>query len=125
MAEDGSELVTQLWDMPHTIASSILAYPEGRAALAAAFRARRLTRAAHRHAVEDFDATYAQLALVGLDQSLARRAGEVAAEAGLRGYDAVHLASAMLLGATTTFVTWDAELRSAAHGRGLSVAPAT
>jgi predicted nucleic acid-binding protein len=65
------------------------------------------------------------LTLVGLDQALARRAGDVAAEVGLRGYDAVHLASAMLLGATTTFVTWDAELRSAAHGCGLSVAPAT
>ena len=124
VAEDSSELAAQLWDTPHPAASSILAYPEGRAALAAARRARRLTPAAHRDAVDDFDATYAQLTLVGLDEALARRAGNLAAEAGLRGYDAVHLASAMLLGPTTTFVTWDAELRSAAYGCGLAVAPA-
>lgn len=125
MVEDGSELAAQLWDTPLPVASSILAYPEGRAALAAARRAGRLTGTTHRDAVEDFDATYAQLTLVGLDQALAARAGDVAAELGLRGYDAVHLASAMLLGATTTFVTWDADLRLAAHGCGLPVAPAT
>ena len=124
VVEDGSKLATQLWDTPHPIASSILAYPEGRAALAAARRARRLTPATHRDVVEDFDATYAQLTLVGLDPALARRAGDLAAERGLRGYDAVHLASAMLFGAPTTFVTWDVELRSAAYECGLSVAPA-
>jgi hypothetical protein len=124
VAEEGSELAMELWDTPHPAAASILAYPEGRAALAAARRARRLTGAAHRDAVEDFDTTCAQVAVVGLDQALAHRAGDIAAELGLRGYDAVHLASAMLLGAGTTFVTWDGELRSAAHGCGLSVAPA-
>lgn len=124
VAEDGSELAARLWDTPHRVAASILAYPEGRAALAAARRAGRLTRAAHRDAVEDFDATYAQLTLVGVDESLARRAGEVADDVGLRGYDALHLASAVLLGATTTLVTWDVELHSAARRSGLPVAPA-
>jgi hypothetical protein len=105
-------------------AASILAYPEGRAALAAARRAGRLTVASQRRALTDFEAVFAELAIVGVDRALARQAGDLAEEAGLRGYDAVHLASALTLGRASTFVTWDAELRAAAHDRGMAVAPA-
>jgi predicted nucleic acid-binding protein len=125
VAEDGSELVAELWDAPLPVAASLLAYPEGRAALAAARRAGRLTPAGHRNAVEDLDATWAELLVVGIDEELARRAGELADEFGLRGYDAVHLASALALGPATTFTTWDVDLSAAAHESGLAVAPPT
>jgi predicted nucleic acid-binding protein len=42
----------------------------------------------------------------------------------LRGYDAVHLASALALDADTTIVTWDEDLKRAAARRGCAVAPA-
>jgi hypothetical protein len=35
---------------------------------------------------------YAELRTVAIDEPLARHAGDLAAEHGLRGYDAVHLA---------------------------------
>lgn len=78
----------------------------------------------HRKAVEELEATAAELLTVGIDEELARRAGELADELGLRGYDAVHLASAMALGPATTLITWDVGLSAAAHDSGLAVAPA-
>jgi predicted nucleic acid-binding protein len=41
----------------------------------------------------------------------------------LRGYDAVHLASALALGDAITFVSWDRELRRAAAQSGCALAP--
>jgi len=42
----------------------------------------------------------------------------------MRGYDAVHLATALALGDDTLLVTWDADLGRAALGSGCAVAPA-
>lgn len=63
--------------------------------------------------------------IVGVDEALAVHAGRLAGEYALRGYDAVHLASALALGtAETILVTWDHDLSEAAAGAGLAVAPA-
>lgn len=88
-------------------------------------RGGRLTAANHLKAVEDFEAIQDELLLVGVDGPLAREAGDLAEQLGLRGYDAVHLASALTLGEPTTVVTWDEDLRSAAAGSGCAIAPAT
>jgi predicted nucleic acid-binding protein len=122
--EDGSDVAAELWDS-FPGASSVLAYPEARAALAAARRAKRLTARAHDRAVSELDALDAELLIVGIDEALAHRAGELADERGLRGYDAVHLASALALGTgDTVVVTWDRDLSNAAVVAGLAVAPA-
>ena len=85
----------------------------------------RLTTRAHDRAVAEFDALNAELVIVGVDEALAQRAGEIADERVLRGYDAVHLASALALGPSETIlVTWDRDLSNAAAGAGLAVAPA-
>jgi predicted nucleic acid-binding protein len=102
----------------------MLAYPEGRAALAAARRGGRLDKRGHAHALADFEDLVPDLALVGVDEPLARRAGELAEELELRGYDAVHLATALALGEDkVTLVTWDEDLAKAALEAGLAVAP--
>jgi uncharacterized protein len=112
-----------LWDS-YPAACSVLAYPEARAALAAARRARRLTAHAHDRAVGELNALNAELVIVGVDEALARRAGELADERALRGYDAMHIASALALGpGETIFVTWDRDLSNAAVGADLAVAP--
>ena len=72
----------------------------------------------------DFEALHAGTLIVGIDDTLARTAGDLAAEHHLRGYDAVHLASALRLGGQTTLVTWDERLQVAAVAAGLAVAPA-
>lgn len=61
---------------------------------------------------------------IGMDWSLARHAGELAEIHELRGYDAVHLATA--LAAVTLdlmLVTWDRDLARATAQSGIAVAP--
>lgn len=107
------------------MASSVLSYPEGRAALAAGRRAGRLTARGHALALQEFEAAHSELLVVGVDQSIARRAGELAEDLGLHGYDGVHLASALALEAELiTVVTWDRDLSRAAALSGCGVAPA-
>lgn len=123
VVEDGSELAAELWGSAHPAASSILAYPEGRAALAAARRLDRLGADEHRRALADFEELYADLVTIGVDQELAVRAGEYAEDLGLRGYDSVHLATALELGDDeVVVVTWDQDLARATEEIGLGVA---
>jgi predicted nucleic acid-binding protein len=123
VVESGSELASTLWDAPLRAASSLLAYPEGRAALAAALRAGRLTADGHARARTEFESLHGELLLVGIDRVLAGRAGALAEQFALRGYDAVHLASALSFATDTTLVSWDEDLRTAATHSGCGIAP--
>lgn len=116
-------MAAELWGGDYSAASSILAYPEGRAALAAARRLDRLGEEEHGEALATFEELYAELVTVGVDKELAARAGGYAEDLGLRGYDAVHLATALELGdEEVVLVTWDRDLARAAERVGLSVA---
>lgn len=116
-------MAVELWAVAHPTATSVLAYPEGRAAIASARRSGRLGPTSYRDALTDFEALQHELVTIGVDGELAREAGGLAAEFGLRGYDAVHLASALALGSRTTLVSWDRELARAAARMGLGIAP--
>jgi predicted nucleic acid-binding protein len=123
VVEDGSDLASELWDGAYPMASSILSYPEGRAALAAARRQGRLGEVEHARALVVFEELQEDLITVGVDSGLARRAGEHAEDLGLRGYDAVHLATALELGdEEIVLVTWDRDLARAAEQVGLGQA---
>jgi uncharacterized protein len=103
----------------------MLVYPEGRAALAAARRGGRLGEKDHARALADFEDLVSDLALIGVDELLARSAGALAEEFELRGYDAVHMATALTLGEdVTALVTWDGDLAEAGIKAGLPIAPA-
>lgn len=116
-------MAAKLWNSAYLAVSSILSYSEGRAALAAALRGKRLTPKGHARALAEFEDVQRSLALVGVDGGLAREAGELAEEFELRGYDAVHLATALDLGdQDVVLVTWDGDLSSAAEKNGLGVA---
>jgi predicted nucleic acid-binding protein len=84
-----------------------------------------LTARAYDRAVAELGALHAELVSVGVDEPLGQRARELADERALRGYDAVHLASARALGpGETILVTWDRDRSNTAVGAGLAVAPA-
>ncbi len=101
----------------------MLFYAEGRAALAAARRGGRLSAAGYRIACEGFESLQSELLIVGIDSALVYQAGELADQHGLRGYGAVHLASALSLATDTTVVSWDDDLRRAAAESGCAIAP--
>ena len=59
---------------------------------------------------------------IDVDDSTSAEAGSLAVRHGLRGMDAIHLASAVLLAeAEPVVVTWDVALQRAAQAEGLAV----
>ena len=95
------------------------------ATAAAASRARRLDARALRRAVAELDAAVSAVQRIGVDEPLAAEAGRLAQEHGLRGYGAVHLATALSVeDPKLVLVTWDADLARAALRCGRPVAPA-
>ncbi|HYQ77683.1 MAG TPA: type II toxin-antitoxin system VapC family toxin [Solirubrobacterales bacterium] len=122
IAERGSELAQELWASSHRSASSVLVYAEGRAALAAGRRNGRLSDRLHDEAVGCLDRAHEQLISISVDEQLARLAGGIAAEFALRGYDAVHLATALSLAERdVALVSWDQQLCHAGTAAGLIV----
>jgi predicted nucleic acid-binding protein len=124
--EDGSATAADLWNRADALYSSELVYPEARAAAAAARRAGRIDSARLRAAVDDIEALCDELTVIGVDAALARDAGELAEAHALRGYDAVHLASAISMADPELVVaTWESQLGDAAVRVGYAVVPAT
>jgi predicted nucleic acid-binding protein len=122
LPEEGSALALELWNGDFRAAASALVYPEGRAALAAAERSKRLAGRRHREAVKNFDRAYEEIATIGVDEQLAVEAGAMASEFSLRGYDAVHLATALRLAhRDVALVSWDQDLCRAGVEAGLVV----
>jgi len=107
------------------VATSRVAYPEARAAMARRRRERALTAGGLLRAVSDLDRDFSSLVIVELAETLARRAGGLAEKHALRGFDAIHLTSALelqdLLGEPVTFLAFDARLTAAAVAAGLQV----
>jgi predicted nucleic acid-binding protein len=77
-----------------------------------------------RGAVRLIDDLYDEIRVIGIDGALARLAGELAERHGLRGYDAVHLASAISIeDADLVTATWDDDLATAVTAAGYAVVP--
>ena len=119
--EPGSDEAASIWDEATDLLASRFLYPEARAALGRAARLGRLTPRGLERSRGLLEARWAEVRVVELHDGLDRLAGEVAELLGLRAGDAVHLASALIVG-ETTLVTFDERLASAAHEAGLAVA---
>lgn len=111
-----------LWFQVDQVVSVPLLYVEARAALARARRQDRVGEPAYRPVLKRFEDLQQEVQQAELDQEVIRRAGDLADEQGLRGYDAVHLAAAeRLADADLLFVSGDHELCEAARRLGLMV----
>jgi hypothetical protein len=123
-SESGSDLADEIWESADTIAASELVYPETRAAVAAAHRAGRIDARGLRETICALEQMYQSVDVMRVDDSLASAAGGLAERHRLRGYDAVHLASALSIPARrVVMATWDRELSVASAEIGLAVVP--
>jgi len=124
--EPGSNVAAELWNASDAALSSRLAYPEVRAALAAAGRNHDLTESEVTAAADEWETFWASMRPIELSADVEKVAGELASVHRLRGADAVHLASALALApADVTVAAWDKRLHAGAAAVGLGVAPAT
>ncbi|MDA8045497.1 MAG: type II toxin-antitoxin system VapC family toxin [Actinomycetota bacterium] len=122
--EAGSDLVADMWDGCDAALSSRLAYPEVRAALAAAGRNHDLDDVDLAAAERAWEEYWAAIRPVELSPAVERHAGQLARSHALRGADAVHLASALAIGdPELVFAVWDQRLHAGASAARLLVAP--
>jgi predicted nucleic acid-binding protein len=105
------------------VATSLVSYVEARAALARKFREKGLTARGYESIKSDLDSDWDSLFVLNLTNALAKIAGNLAEKHGLRGYDSIHLASALELKKVVTsailFSSSDATLSEAARTEGL------
>ncbi len=97
IAEPSSGRCGELWDGATIKASSRLAYAEVAAALASAARGSRISEETHQLAMGVLEELWIDMTVVEVDDSLVRGAADIARDAGLTGYDAMHAVSAMRL----------------------------
>jgi predicted nucleic acid-binding protein len=91
--EVGSGEVRDLVGQATVVATSVVAYPEARAALARLRRSGHLSPARVAAATRNVEAQWPSFLTLEVTGSVSREAGELAARYALRGFDALHLAS--------------------------------
>ncbi len=123
--EPGSDVGAEVWNTAEQRVAGSIAYPEVKAALAAAHRLGRVSKRAIGVASLELDELWGQTASIVIDDGIAHLAGELAQSQALRGFDAVHLACALAADDDEcVMVTWDRDLHEASTQCGLPVAPA-
>lgn len=117
--EEGAADVHRAVEDSAGVATCVIAYAEARAALARRHRELAFASEAFRLVLAALDRDWRSFTRVEVNDALARLAGVLAEQKALRGFDAVHLASALALQARlgeVTFMAFDQRLVEAADG---------
>ena len=125
--EPGSKELRAYAAKAETMATSAVAYPEARAAFARLKAQGSSTEAKHHQRLAQLNLDWENLLRIELAPAVVRTAGDLAEVHGLRGFDSIHLASALWLKEKTStplnFAVFDQRLRVAAERAGLAVVP--
>jgi predicted nucleic acid-binding protein len=127
VAEAGSDDVAGLLARAEAVGTAIVSRAEVAAALAKALQMKVLRQHEARSALQAFSAEWEDIVRIQLTETVIARAATLAWDHALRGYDAIHLASALfwqeVLGEAITVATYDRQLWEAARRSGLAVWP--
>ncbi len=125
--ETGTKTIQTLFESGVALGSASLGLIEVIATLTRKHKAGQFTPEGFRRAIEDVKQDWVALTQVELDDEAVERAQTTAQSFALRGGDAIHLASALILRELLAekdeivFVTSDKELKAAAIASGLAV----
>ena len=123
--EEGSPLVRKAVDEAETIATSIVGYVEARSAFARRHREKGISLLDYRRIIRNLDSDWERYLILQTTDALIRRAGRLAEGHNLRAYDAIHLASAVILrqrlADALSFACWDSQLQASARREGLAL----
>ena len=123
--ESGSDLSRSSAEEAEAVLTSRLTLVETRSALARMRAAGRITSVQHRAKLSEFAAFWSDTGVVDVMEPIVEQAASLAEQHTLRAYDAMHLASALLVAETArpAFGCWDRELRTAAAKEDLEMVP--
>ena len=123
LVEDGSDAAREIWDSGLRIATSRVSHAELACAIAAAIRNRRYSAGRVDARVVDGTFLRKRAEILEPDEGVVDAAAVLGVRHGLRGIDAIHVASALELAELEpTLVSWDERQRRAAAPR---VSPST
>jgi uncharacterized protein len=97
VSEKETPATKQLVEATEVIATSRLAYVEARAAFARKRRERGLGPQDYRNILQNFNGDWQSYFAVDISEASVKMAAQLAEKHALRGYDAIHLASAVTL----------------------------
>lgn len=127
IAEKGSDQVYAWINYADMIATSIISRTEVVAAFSRASRMKNLSEEDTQKAITAFRSEWESFPRLPVTEMTVARGDNLAWELGLRGYDAIHLASAIILQEEINFpitmVTFDRQLWEAAKALGLVILP--
>lgn len=127
LQEEGSPDVVGWMRAADAIGMNVITWVEMAAVLARFERRPRPRTFPAEPLLRQFEADWAGYVRLRVDERTVARAAGLAWQHGLRGYDAVHLASALqwqeYLGERVTLATYDGQLRAVAEKVGLSLLP--
>ena len=95
--EDESSKVAALVKSSEVTATSLVAYAEAMAAFARRFREKAFTTDEYNRLKEFFDKDWSRYLILSVTEDMIRLAGDLAEKHALRGFDSIHLASALTL----------------------------
>jgi uncharacterized protein len=95
--EDESIIVKTLVDSSEFTATSIFAYAEARAAFSRRFREKSITPNEYNRLIKSFDKDWNSYLIISVTEDMIKLAGNLAEKHALRGFDSIHLASALKL----------------------------
>jgi len=121
--EKGSSAVASMLETATVVATSLIAYAEARSAFSRRFREKAFTRSEYKKIVSSLEADWEHLMALNVTKELVFSAGNLAEKHGLRGFDAIHLASAIVLqqeiSGSVLFSCSDRRLQIASQKEGL------
>ena len=121
--EEGSRTVSDLVKLSEVTATSLVAYPEARAAFARRFREKAFSAKDYQSLMTSFQQDWNNYFVIKLTSEVALLAGDLAEKHGLRGFDAIHLSSAITLrkecASPVIFSCADRNLQKASEGEDL------
>jgi len=104
-------------------ATSLIAYAEARAAFARRFREKSFTEDEHARIKEFFENDWSSYLVLSVTGDMIKLAGDLAEKHALRGFDSIHLASALTLrqevSSSIVFSCFDDNLRKASEREAL------
>jgi uncharacterized protein len=125
--EDGTRGVENLLEMADLLGTAILSRAEVSAAICKAVRTGAIQKKQASEAIKQFRTHWPSLFRLGIDGMAVEKADHLAWDHQLRGYDAIHLASALLwqesLAEPITMATFDKDLWNAAKNESMPVYP--
>lgn len=127
LAEPGAQEVTEWVGQARLVGTSLITRAEMGAAITKAVRMGWISPEEGQSGLQRFRSEWELLARLPISEITVQRADELACRYGLRGFDSVHLACAVLfregLGEPVILATFDRPLWQAAQSEGLLVLP--